>query len=128
MIVIKNQLIPLPGYKAMTLWPFIFVRAKYMTERDMRHEEIHGAQQLELLVVGAALAVVMAIMGCGWWSLLALPLYAYVYFALWVWAGFKYDDAYKNNPMEREAYFFEGDDWYLEHRRPFAWTEFFSNV
>lgn len=131
MIVIKNKIIPPPGFKALTIWPCLFVRAKYMTEKDMRHEEIHGCQQKELLVCGVVLAILLALAGCGWWSLMALPLWLWVYVGLWVYAAIKcltggeaLGTAYRKNPLEREAYFFEGDEGYIERRKAFAWTNF----
>lgn len=66
MIVVKNKIIPPSGVKAMAFWPWLFVRAKYMSERDMRHEEIHGCQQRELLLVAVVLRVVSGLSGLGW--------------------------------------------------------------
>ena len=65
--------------------------------------------------------------GCGWWSLLALPLYLWVYVVLYLVAKLKgADNAYRANPLEREAYMFEGDSTYLDRRRPFAWVTYFK--
>lgn len=133
MIIVKNKIIPPPGFKALTIWPWLFVRAKYITEKDMRHEEIHGCQQKELLVCGVVLAILLALAGCGWWSLMALPLWLWVYAGMWLWqvvvmackgAGNIWQAAYRRNPLEREAYFFEGDEGYVERRKAFAWTNF----
>ena len=132
MIEVRNKLIPFSGCKALTVWPLLFQRAKYMTAVDMRHEEIHGRQQREVLAVGAVLAVAMAVCGCGWWSLVAVPLY------FW-WYGVEYvvrlvdvlrrdidvqrpfHEAYRAVSFEHEAYFFQGDETYLERRKPFHW-------
>ena len=131
MIIIKNKIIPPPGFKALTIWPWLFVRAKYMTDKDMRHEEIHGCQQKELLVCGVVLTILLALAGCGWWSLMALPLWLLVYAGMWVYAavrcvtsGEALGTAYRENPLEKEAYFFEGDEGYVERRKAFAWTNF----
>jgi hypothetical protein len=129
MIVVKNKIIPPAGIKALTAWPLLFVRAKYMTEQDMRHEGIHGEQQKEILCVAVVLCAVSWLAGLGWWSLLCLPLYVWLYAALWLWAYAKtgdVDEAYKANPLEREAYFFDGDTGYLDRRRWFAWWQFAS--
>jgi hypothetical protein len=130
MIVIRNKILPPSGIKALTAWPLLFVRAKYMTERDERHEGIHGEQQKEMLCVGAILGAMCWVLGAGWWSLLALPLYLWVYCGLYItgllmgrnWRGGL--SAYRWNPMEREAYQFEGDTDYLNRRRRFAWYLF----
>ena len=43
MLIIHNKLIPVKGFKAITLWPFIFVRKEYsFNETDLNHENIHG--------------------------------------------------------------------------------------
>ena len=136
MIEVKNKIIPPQGMKALTVWPLMFQRAKYMTAVDMRHEEIHGRQQREVLAVGAALAVVLAVCGCGWWSLVAVPLY------FW-WYGVEYvvrlvdvlrrdidvqrpfHEAYRAVSFEHEAYFFDGDEGYLERRKAFHWLYFY---
>lgn len=129
MKIVYNKIIPFFGCKALTLWPFVFTRSKYMTNQDKRHEDIHGRQQREMLPIAVVLAAVLWICGCGWWSLLALPLYFYVYEALWLYAllrTYDLDQAYRQNAMEREAYMFEGDATYLQRRRPFAWVTYFK--
>jgi len=124
MIIIRNNLIPFPGYKAITLWPFVFVRknAWYSNDTD-RHERIHGRQQLEMLLIG----MVLAAFGCGWWSLLALPVF-------YLWYGLEYiirlcitrdhDRAYRSISFEQEAYAHERDADYLKHRRLYAWLRY----
>ena len=128
MIVIRNNIIPFPGYKAITIWPFIFVRksAWYSNDTD-RHEHIHGRQQLEMLLIGMVLAAVLAAVGCGWWSLLALPVF-------YLWYGLEYlirlcitrshDRAYSSISFEQEANDHECDEDYLKHRRWFAWLRY----
>jgi hypothetical protein len=52
MIQVLNKVIPFGGFKAMAAWPFIFLRRdKEFTEVDIRHESIHGRQQVEMLLV-----------------------------------------------------------------------------
>ena len=48
MKVIINKLIPMKGYIAMTVYPFIFAR-KELDKYTLNHENIHGEQQKELL-------------------------------------------------------------------------------
>ena len=68
MIIVRSDTIPFRGFIAITLWPFIFVRrqawAKF-TNDVIRHERIHGCQQVELLAVGAVIAAVLALCGAG---------------------------------------------------------------
>lgn len=52
MKVIYNKIIPFKGFKAITIWPFIFVRKECsFNEVDLNHENIHGKQQKELLLI-----------------------------------------------------------------------------
>lgn len=130
MITIRNTIIPFPGYIAITLWPFIFVRRQAwarFTNDVLRHERIHGRQQVELLLVGAILAAILAIAGCGWWSLLALPLFFWLYGLEWLLGLLYFGDsklAYRAISFEQEAYDNEHDADYITNRRPFAWLQY----
>lgn len=130
MIIVRNDTIPFRGFIAITLWPFIFVRrqawAKF-TDDVIRHERIHGRQQVELLAVGAVLAAVLALCGAGWWSLLALPLFLWLYGLEYLVRLCQYRNghaAYRAISFEREAYNNELDDDYLKKRKPFAWIRY----
>ena len=111
MIKIYNNIMPFSGYKMMTLWPLLFIRNKawengLIRDVDLTHERIHGCQQREMLLAGAVLALVLAIAGCGWWSLFALPLFLWWYGIEWLIRTIIYgstDLAYKNISFEREA-------------------------
>lgn len=44
--------IPFPPFEAMAIWPFIFLRKGCNIDaKDIQHEEIHGQQQKEMLIV-----------------------------------------------------------------------------
>lgn len=88
MKVIYNKIIPFKGYKAITIWPFIFARKK-LSEIDINHEKIHLAQQLELLII---------------------PFYI-IYLIEWIFKR------YRNISFEKEAYANQEDMNYLEWRR-----------
>lgn len=130
MIKVYNNIIPFQGFLALTVWPFIFIRKKVAWRYDEvtdRHEKIHGEQQKEMLVIGAAMALVLAVCGCGWWSLFALPLFFWWYLVEWLikWAYYKNaHTAYKNICFEREAYSNQSDIVYLYNRKPFAWFDY----
>ena len=106
MIIIRNNIVPFPGYKAVTIWPFIFVRknAWYSNVND-RHERIHGRQQLEMLL---------------------LPFH--------LWYGMEYiirlaitrsrSRAYRTISFEQEAYTHKCEADYLKHRRLYAWLRY----
>ena len=93
MKVIRNSIIPFKGFKAITLWPFIFVRKECsFNEIDLNHENIHGRQQKELLII---------------------PFYI-IYLIEWIFKG------YRNISFEKEAYRYEEDLGYLKRRKHFA--------
>ena len=130
MIIVRNTVIPFQGFIAITLWPFIFVRRQAwarFTNDVIRHERIHGRQQVEMLAVGAVIATVLALCGAGWWSLLALPLFLWLYVLEWLLAIVHYGSsrlAYRAISFEREAYANEHDPDYLKQRKPFAWLRY----
>lgn len=93
MKIIRNSIIPFKGFKAITLWPFIFVRKECsFNEIDLNHENIHGRQQKELLII---------------------PFYI-IYLIEWIFKG------YRNISFEKEAYRYEEDLGYLKRRKHFA--------
>ncbi|MCL6103093.1 MAG: hypothetical protein M1292_11540 [Bacteroidetes bacterium] len=91
MIRVKNSIIPFKGFKAITLWPFIFFREE-MNAVDWNHETIHGRQQIELLFVGFYL----------------------IYFVEWIFKG------YDRISFEKEAYANQDNQDYLKGRKVFA--------
>ena len=126
MMIVRNSVIPFSGTIAITLWPFILVRRNTWTQftnNVLRHKRIHGRQQVEMLLVGAAVAAILFVFGCKWWNLLALPLFFWLYGLEWMlglfWFG-NSKEANLNISFEREAYDNEQDADYLKKRRPFA--------
>lgn len=93
---------------ALALWPFIFVRDEYAWSFDTsseRHEEIHGAQQKEMLLVLFYLWY-----GIEW--LVKLCIYRNTV------------TAYKNVSFEREAYENQYNIIYLKQRKHYAWVKY----
>ena len=130
MKTIVNSIIPFPGYIALTVWPWVFVRRKaqaWYTPTVDRHERTHGRQQKEMLVVGSVLAALLLLAGCGWWSIIPLGLFFEWYFMEWLFRSVQYGNmhtGYRNISMEREAYAWQDDIGYLDQRRPFAWVKY----
>jgi len=125
--LVFNDIIPFRGFLSMCLWPYIFVRnsaaSRYNTVVN-NHEHIHAEQQKEMLAVGLVLAAILCLAGCGWWSLLALPLFLWWYCLEWLIRLILSGDghkAYRNISFEKEAYSNEKDLEYLSHREHFAW-------
>lgn len=108
---IYNNIIPLKGFTALTIWPFVFIRKDmawaYNTQAE-RHEAIHGCQQREMLVVLFLL----------WYGIEWLVKWAYYRNRM---------TAYKNISFEREAYAHQNDASYLDDRRLFAWLKYLKN-
>lgn len=127
---IYNDIIPFKDFVAMTLWPLLFIRksmAWTFTDIVENHEEIHGRQQREMLAVGCVLSAVLLMLGCGWWSTLALPMFLWWYCTEWIVKLCYYRNAkkaYKNISTEREAYANQNNIIYLEQRKPFAWVNY----
>lgn len=105
---IYNNIIPFKGFTAMTLWPFIFVRNyetwKFSGETE-RHEEIHGEQQKEMLIVFFLI----------WYGIEWFVKLCYYRNRM---------TAYKNISFEREAYANQHDAAYTDNRKPFAWIRY----
>ena len=110
MKVIQNKFIPFGYYTYIMILVLIFTKKdpKLISERTMRHEEIHKAQMFEMLIVGFYL-----------WYLLA-----------WIIRQFDFDltdDDYMESYLEQEAYEHDDDEDYLELRRPFAWLKYIND-
>ena len=106
MWIVRNKYIPLKSYKAMSVWPFIFVRKEaQMDDATLTHEKIHACQQKELLIAGFLL----------WYGLeYVVRLVQYRNF----------HKAYRMVSFEQEAYLNEYDEDYLKKRRFFAWMKY----
>lgn len=100
-MIIHTKHFPFGGYKAITLWPFIFIKGT-ATDKLIRHESTHLRQQAETLV---------------------LPFYI-IYGVSWIVQLIKWrnaHDAYRNVIMEREAYRHQSETDYLQRRPFWAW-------
>lgn len=107
MKVIRNNIIPLRGYKAVNIMGVLFVRKDAMLrDTDYNHEAIHTAQIKELLYVGFYLWYAVE------WAVRLLR------------NGFKAHEAYRSIAFEREAYENQGDTAYLSSRKRFAFISY----
>lgn len=102
MITIYNKIIPFKGFRAITLWPFIFVRKGCeFNEIHLNHEKIHARQQLELLII---------------------PFYL-IYLIEWLVRLIitrNLHKAYRDISFEKEAYANESNLDYLKNRKWFT--------
>lgn len=128
MITVRNKIIPFKGNTAMTIWPFVFVRSeKKFPAKLQRHELTHAYQQREMFAVGFGCMVISLVLGCGWFSLLWLPLFFWWYVIEWIVRIFIYKNsrtAYRNIAFEREAYGNENNTTYNDNRCAFAWVNY----
>lgn len=104
--IVYSRWFPLRGYMAMTVLWWCIVRQKArerFTWQVYNHENIHYAQERELLFVGFYLL--------------------YVLMFLWELRCMSWRHAYRNIMFEREAYAHQDDKDYLVARKRFAWMK-----
>lgn len=130
MKVVFNNLIPFPGFLAITIFPFVFVREKLrerFTEVARNHENCHGYQQVEVMLATLIIVTIFVLFGASPWWFLVVPFSFYALYIL-EWCirilVHGYDEAYRNISAEQEAYMNETDLQYLKKRKPFAWVKF----
>ncbi|WP_212898464.1 hypothetical protein [Capnocytophaga cynodegmi] len=105
MLRVCKWLVP-KGYRAITLYPFIFLRNKKDKENAVliNHERIHLKQQAELFIIIFYL-----------WYLLDF---------LWKYAKYRnWEKTYRNIIFEKEAYGNENDLKYLKNRKLFQFLK-----
>lgn len=100
MKIVRNNIIPFKGFKAINLFGVLFVRENVtISSITLNHEEIHTAQMKEMFY-----------------------LFFYLwYLAEWIVRLFGKGNAYRNISFEREAYCNESDMAYLSNRKLFSW-------
>jgi hypothetical protein len=91
---------------AITLGPIVISRDE-MSETTKRHETIHFQQFLELAFVG-------------------FPIFYYGFWLLNLLKGDDSESAYYNIPFEKEAYYNDADQNYLQKRKRFSWIHYIS--
>lgn len=103
MIRLYNDILPLKGFKALNICGILFVRkGKVLSDRNIRHEQIHTCQMREMLFIGFYLWYVTE-----WFVRLLMCLDA--------------KRAYYSISFEEEAYKYQEDVSYLERRRKYEW-------
>lgn len=103
MKIIRNNIIPFKGFKAINLFGILFVRGDAVIDKvTLNHEEIHTAQMKELCYVFFYL-----------W-----------YFIEWIIRLFCNGNAYRNISFEQEAYTNEENLNYLEERNHYSFLNY----
>lgn len=102
-IRVKNTKFFPQGYKAITIGPFAITKPHtILNPVDLQHEDIHWAQEKEMLILPFFLWYVIEF-------LIRLIIYR------------DWDKAYKNILFEREAYTHQEDPDYIKIRKHYAW-------
>ena len=106
MRIVRTKHIPFGHFHAINLLGVLFVHpGVYLSQELINHERIHTAQMLEMAIVPFYAAYVME-----WLIRLAL----------------RQGNAYRNLSFEREAYEHQGDTYYLQHRRHYAFLRYYN--
>ena len=98
MIIIRNNIIPFPGYKCINICGILFARKNaVLDDVTINHESIHSKQIFEMLII-----------------------FFYIWYGIeWFIRLFKEGNghsAYRKIAFEQEAYTFENNKSYLDWR------------
>jgi hypothetical protein len=124
MKIIRNNIIPFPGFKAINLFGVLFVKnnAK-IDDVTINHEGIHSKQFIELMILFAVATVFIR-----WWLPLFSPLFFYAWYVIeWLVHLIRFRStyiAYRRISFEREAYTHQTNINYLSKRELFSFFEY----
>ena len=126
MKIIRNNIIPLPGFEAINLFGVLFARKESkIDDVTINHEAIHSRQFVELMILFAVVSVFIR-----WWLPLLSPLAFYVWYVIeWLIHLIRFRDtynAYRHISFEREACTHQGDMRYLNGRNWFNFLRYIS--
>jgi hypothetical protein len=126
--------------RGITLAPFgIYVIEENLTNLfTINHESIHWKQQLEMIVVGAIIAVLAGILLLSFnvfsWWLLTLLAFPFLFFYLWyliewlIRIPINGKAAYRSLSFEREGWENREDLDYLKTRKPFSQLKYMKKA
>jgi len=112
MKIVENKFIPFKGHRAINIFGVVFTRdlGNFLSKKShVRHEYTHTLQYKELWYIGF------------------LPVYLY-YWVKNLLKGMSLHKAYRNIPLEIEAYLTENTEWYNDHREKFAWKKYINST
>ena len=116
MRIIRNSILPLPGFDGINLLGVLFVRPGVVVDEEMlRHERIHTRQMFETLVIGFYLWYLAE------WVLRIAYMLSSLPFIPRGRRGAHLYAAYRNLLFEQEAYRHAHEADYLTKRQPYAW-------
>ena len=104
-IRVKTNLFP-QGYKAITIGPFVITKSNtVLNPIDLQHDDIHWAQEKEMLIIPFYLWYVIEF-------LIRLIIYR------------DWNKAYRNISFEQEAYKYQEDSNYVKTRKYYDWVKY----
>lgn len=105
LIVIRNKVLPIQGYKAMFFMGLIFARPHAKIDKlTAQHEKIHAKQLIETMPFGLLLLLI------NWRFIFLVPFTFYILYVFeWiVRVILRQKDAYYNISFEKDAYIWQG--------------------
>ena len=125
MKIIRNSIIPFPGYKCINLFGILFARKKAKIDKaTLNHESIHSAQIAEVMIASVPFALLLWLLTNLWLGLLLVIASYYLWYVIEWLIRLPKGNAYKNISFEREAYANENYSDYLNERKLFAFLDY----
>lgn len=125
MKIIRNNIIPFHGFRAINLFGVLFVKnnAK-IDEVTINHESIHSAQIAEVMIASVPFALLLWLFTNVWLGLLLVIASYYLWYVIEWLIRLPKGNAYKNISFEREAYANQDDLSYLKNRDRFDFAKY----
>ena len=125
MKIIRNNIIPFSGYRAMNLFGVLFVRGNArIDDITLNHEKIHTAQIAEVMIASVPFALLLWLFTNVWLGLLLFIASYYLWYVIEWLIRLPKGNAYRNISFEREAYDNQYDLNYLKSRKRFAFLKY----
>lgn len=125
MKIIRNNIIPFPGYKCINLFGILFAREKAKIDKaTLNHESIHSAQIAEVMIASVPFALLLWLLTNVWLGLLLFIASYYLWYVIEWLIRLPKGNAYKNISFEREAYANENYSDYLNERKLFSFLKY----
>lgn len=125
-----------PNYGAITLFGLSFYQRpkEKVSETSINHESIHQVQQVECMVLGGIISLILAcFIGLTWWLLLPPLAFFYVWYLLETFIAYFFNmfnntHAYYTLAFEMEAYDNDQNLNYLLERKRLWWFHYLGDV
>jgi hypothetical protein len=119
------RLVLADGFNAFMFFGLVLAK-KTLSEQGKRHEMTHVHQWVEVTLAWCLIATWIGAFTGAWWTAMLAPVVFYAVYGL-NWIGSrcvpKVGNEYRAIGFEREARYFEEDEWYLDRRPLFGWVK-----